>query len=526
MTTELTYEELVQKVQQLEEERKTQSGFSRQGAKAVLAMSSVMNIEGRLEDHLPQIAEHLSQLLNVERSTLFVLSGEYLRLMLTTGFAEGFEGSISLDLQMGLVGTCVLNDKVVNVANAYDDLRFYQKIDQQTGFRTESVLCVPLHDDTGSVLGALQLLNKKTGVFTTDDEQYALQRTGELDANDLDSDLGKEKIVTLLDELKEALSCARGSVFVFDQASGTLRSVVADGVVGGDLQVSMNLGIAGISAITGQEFIINDAYADPRFNQNSDRKSGFQTRQILCIPMKNQSGKIIGVIQGINKREGVFDQSDVDLLKQVTTFLAMYIENSLLLKEYRQQFESVLEVMAASIDAKDPLTASHSKMVREYSLGIARELGFKEQDLDVLNVAAWLHDYGKLGIKEEVLTKPGRLSAEEFDHIKEHAAKTRIILEKMFLAPRYRNVPLVASCHHERLDGTGYGNGLHEQEIPFLAKIITVADVFDALTAKRHYREAMPDEKALAILEQGIGTQFDENIVAAMKQYLQKRKSS
>ena len=284
----------------------------------------------------------------------------------------------------------------------------------------------------------------------------------------------------------------------------------------------MNLGVAGIVALTGNEIVIEDAYEDERFNRSLDKKSGFRTKQILCVPLINHQDEIIAVIQLINKREGNFDDDDLNLVKKLSSFVAIYIENSILLKEYRQQFQSILEVMAASIDAKDPLTASHSKMVKEYSVGIAKELGFNGKDIDVLSVAAWLHDYGKLGIKEDVLTKAGKLSSEEYDHIKKHAANTRTILEKMFLAQRYKNVPLIASSHHERLDGQGYSNGLSEYEIPYFAKIIAVADVFDALTAKRHYRNALSAEKAFEILDQGIGTQFDDHIVSAMKRYWQK----
>ncbi|MCP4622931.1 MAG: HD domain-containing protein, partial [bacterium] len=122
-----------------------------------------------------------------------------------------------------------------------------------------------------------------------------------------------------------------------------------------------------------------------------------------------------------------------------------------------------------------------------------------------------------------ILKKPGKLTSEEFDHIKQHVVTTRKILEKMHFMPKYSDVPLIASCHHERLDGSGYCGGLKSAEIPFAAKIIAVADVFEALTARRHYRDALPLEDAFKILEQGIGSQFDGNIVMALKRYLDRR---
>ncbi len=179
----------------------------------------------------------------------------------------------------------------------------------------------------------------------------------------------------------------------------------------------------------------------------------------------------------------------------------------------------MLEVLAASIDAKDPLTAGHSERVNEYAVGIARELGFKDAETDILSVSALLHDYGKIGIDENILKKPGKLTPEEYEHIKKHAVKTRDILNKMNFIRKYHNVPFIASCHHECPDGSGYPDGIRGNEIPFMARIIAVADVFEALTARRHYREALSSEQAFEILEQGIDTKFDGNIIAALKKY-------
>jgi HD-GYP domain-containing protein (c-di-GMP phosphodiesterase class II) len=195
----------------------------------------------------------------------------------------------------------------------------------------------------------------------------------------------------------------------------------------------------------------------------------------------------------------------------------MFIENVLLFDEQNRQFQSILAVLAASIDAKDPLTAGHSKKVAEYSIAIGRELGFGEEDIDILNVAALLHDYGKLGIDDRILKKPGKLTEEEFDHIKQHIINTRSILNKMSFVRKYKKVPLVASSHHERLDGSGYSEGLTDNKIPFMAKILAVADVFEALTAKRHYRDALSPEEAFKILDKEAGTKLDENVIAALK---------
>lgn len=514
------YNELLQKVHDLEEENINLSQTVK-SSEAILTMSNLMNMAGSFEQQMPLIMNQISKLVDAEKSSLFLMSGRNLSLMFMSHFAENMKENIQLDLKMGLVGTCILNNRIINIANAYDNPYFNPDVDKKTGFRTESVLCVPFSKN-GTIAGAIQLINKKNGIFSPEDEKITLQKISVFADIDLTDESAKATATSLISELKDSVNFARGSVYLINIDKSELSPLAAEDVDVKDLHLSIKLGIAGIVAVTGKELIINDAYGDERFNQSTDNKTGFRTKQLLCIPLTNQAGKIVAVLQAINKKTGTFNEKDLKIFKNLAPLLCVYLENFLLFKDHQLQFYSILEVMAASIDAKDPLTATHSQKVSEYATGIARELGFKEEDIDILNVAAWLHDYGKIGIKEAVLTKPGRLTVEEFNHIKEHTINTRTILNKMYFARRYKNVPFIAACHHERLDGKGYNGGLVEEEIPFFSKIIAVADVFDALTAKRHYREALADEKAFEILDNGIGTQFDGNIVAAMKNYREK----
>jgi HD-GYP domain-containing protein (c-di-GMP phosphodiesterase class II) len=162
-------------------------------------------------------------------------------------------------------------------------------------------------------------------------------------------------------------------------------------------------------------------------------------------------------------------------------------------------------------------------MVEKLSIAIGRELGFDEETLDILSVAALLHDYGKIGIDDYILKKPGKLSPEEYAEIQKHVTITYGILSKMHFARKYRKVPIIAASHHERLDGSGYSHGTKGDDIPLMGRIIAVADVFEALTADRHYRGAMPKEKALAILNDEVKRgKLDGNIVAALESHLQK----
>jgi HD-GYP domain-containing protein (c-di-GMP phosphodiesterase class II) len=174
-----------------------------------------------------------------------------------------------------------------------------------------------------------------------------------------------------------------------------------------------------------------------------------------------------------------------------------------------QLLESYFSTLAATLDARDPYTAGHSMRVAKYSVQIGRSYGMPLEQLDLLNKSALLHDIGKIGIRDNVLLKEGKLTDEEFAQIKLHPVLGEAIL--MQIQPAEAMAPLLPGVrsHHERYDGRGYPDGLAGEEIPLFGRIMAVADAFDAMTSDRPYRKGMPFEKALAILEEGKGTQWD-----------------
>ncbi len=505
--------DLQERIRELEMENRRLKRFCRIG--------KTICVERDLQKLIPLIMSEISKALNADRSSLFLIDWD--RMELWSSFAEGLKSEkICIKLKMGLVGMCVFTKRLVNAPDARSDPRFNPEIDEMSGFRTESVLGAPLFDGNGEVMGVIELLNKKTGIFTKEDE-----RNTETTANSFKIDgaegLSKEKARLLIRELRRWIDFERGSVFLVDREKGALTSLYAEGFGDKNIHLTLNLGIAGLAAMTDRDINMEDAYRDSRFDKSEDERSGYRTRCILCVPLKGQAGDVMGVIEVINKIDGPFTDSDMENLKTLSSFVAISIENSTLLHEQQRQFESILEVLAASIDAKDSLTAGHSKNVSGYAIGIARELGFEESEIDSLRAAAWLHDYGKLGVDDSVLKKPGKLSHDEYKHIKQHVVNTRNILSKIYFSRKYRSVPMIASCHHERLDGKGYMDGLRGHEIPFMSKIITVADVFEALTADRHYRKALSPDAALRELEKGVGSAFEESIVTALGNYLASR---
>ncbi len=271
-------------------------------------------------------------------------------------------------------------------------------------------------------------------------------------------------------------------------------------------------------------FLINDIDEPqidlPDYSLNFLRKTG--CRAVICCPILCD-GKALGVLTVDHTHtHRPLTQSDLNLLSGLASVIGVSIRNAQLLASRKRQFNSTLHVLAATIDARDPLTAGHSEKVTEYSLGICRELGLSEDYCEMVRVAALLHDYGKIAVPDAILKKAGRLTVEEYDIVKTHAQRTHSILKQINFEGIYKRVPVVAGAHHEKVDGSGYPKGLTDAEIPIGSKIIAVADFFEAITAQRHYREPMPLNIAYKVLKQEAFSHFDGKIVKAFLSYFKK----
>ncbi|MCM2265689.1 MAG: HD domain-containing protein [Desulfuromonadales bacterium] len=242
-------------------------------------------------------------------------------------------------------------------------------------------------------------------------------------------------------------------------------------------------------------------------------------KSFVCCPIICD-GESIGVLAVDNLRTSrPLMQSDKSLLMGIAPVIGVSIRNAELLLSKEKEFRSTLQVLAASIDARDPLTAGHSEKVTEYSVGICDELNMGSDFRECVRVAALLHDYGKIGVPDSILKKVGRLSTEEYEVIKTHTAQTRDILERINFEGKYADVPLIAGSHHEKWNGNGYPLGLKGEEIHIGARIIAVADHFEAITSKRHYRDPMPVVVAIDELLKYSGSYFDPQVVKAFVRY-------
>lgn len=331
----------------------------------------------------------------------------------------------------------------------------------------------------------------------------------------------ERRLDSLLDvitrETQMMLKCDRCSVFVLEASKGELWTQVAQGLVGHRMIRIPLMGNSTVAdcARTAQIINIPDAYCDPRFDPEVDKHTGYVTKSILCVPMTNRLGQVIGVFQVLNKIGGPFTSEDEDWLQGLTAVAAGLIEQAQAYAEIERFVDKTLETLAQTIDKRDPLTAGHSMRVTNYSLLVGQAMMVAEDDIDVLRYSAMMHDYGKIGVPEAILWKNGRLTPEEYATVQKHASITYDLLSNLPFTNRLQEVPFVASCHHEKVDGSGYYRGLRGEEIPFLSRIIAVADVFDALTSVRHYRNRMPIEKVSEIMMNGRDNHFDSPCVDA-----------
>ncbi len=314
------------------------------------------------------------------------------------------------------------------------------------------------------------------------------------------------------------LHADRATVFIVDRDKNELWSRVALGT--GEIRFPVGVGIAGTVAKTGELINIADAYADARFNREPDRRTGYRTQTLLTFPMTGHDGGVIGVFQVVNKQGGPFTQEDEDMLSSLAASAAIALENAQLVAEQRQLWLSLIETLAVTVDARDQQTAGHSQRVTRYAEVIGKSMGLAAKELEKLRAAALLHDYGKIAVRDRFLQKPGKLDEAEFAYMKAHAEKTGEFLAHLDFPRDMREVPVIASQHHERMDGKGYPRGLPAERILVGARIVAAADVFDALTAPRYYKPAYPLDKTLEIMDGMAGNHLDPVVMAAVHRAL------
>jgi len=309
---------------------------------------------------------------------------------------------------------------------------------------------------------------------------------------------------TVENEKKLVLAAGRGDIDIDDRTTAVLYSRLVDEIKNG-----------------------KDALLDSKVDSPFKYSWPDNIKSIIAVPLHGKdrgygsfgkqtqvSSSIIGMMVAVNNIDKLdFDSADIKLFDSVASSCAVFIENSRLFNDLKELFIGSLKALTSSIDAKDPYTRGHSERVAFISHWIAKRCAdeqlLNEEQVGRIYLAGLLHDIGKIGINEAVLCKEGKLTEQEIDHIRTHPTIGADILCGI---KQMRDIVPGVLCHHERIDGKGYPDGLAGEQIPLIGKIIGLADSFDAMTSKRVYRDAMTVEQALEEIKKGLGTQFDEKI--------------
>jgi adenylate cyclase len=343
----------------------------------LLKLSNQMSAFGNLDDVLHAFVEIATRELNAERGTIFLNDPTTNEL-----YSRVAQGHLRHEIRIlntsGIAGSVFTAQESLIILEPYDDPRFNQTIDEQTGFVTRSILCVPIRAGNGNVIGVAQLLNKQKGRFTkvdlnllekmTTQASLALQNAQFIESmqairakeieflnviSEVTSDINISSLLKkVMSEITRMLNADRSTLFLNDEKTGQLWSEVGQGLDSLQIRLPNHLGIAGAVFTSGKGINIPHAYADLRFNPAFDKKTGYFTRSLLCVPITNKEGKVIGVTQVLNKHGGPFNAEDESRLKAFSSEISIALQNAKLfadVQSMKNYNESMLESMSSGV---------------------------------------------------------------------------------------------------------------------------------------------------------------------------------
>ncbi len=317
----------------------------------------------------------------------------------------------------------------------------------------------------------------------------------------------KEVARLVIEEARKVIKLSSVSVLLLNKETDELELI---GEYGHDHEtttcVSRGVGIAGNVLVSGRAEIVNDVQSDPRFVEGS-----VTICSLMCAPLRAKDN-VVGVIKLGNDQPVTYTAEDLKLFTTLASLAAVAIENANLYEQLQDAFYTTVYTLAETIEKRDPYTGNHTKRVMEYSLALGKTLGLSETDMARLKLGAVLHDIGKIGVRDNVLLKESSLTDAEFEQIKMHPVYGEEIISR--ISQLKSAIPGVKH-HHEKFNGRGYPDGLKGEEIDITARIIAVADSFDAMTSNRPYRNGLSVEVAFEELRKYSGSQFDPEIVDA-----------
>ena len=378
---------------------------SLKGLSKLMDTSQILTVRAGIEGLIQRVVTVASEVMDSERASLFLLDHVNGELWSKVAMGMGTE-EIRIPLGQGVAGWAAQHNESVNIEDAYEDSRFNKSVDRETGFRTRTILCAPIRNLMGQPIGVIQVINKKAGVFGPEEERifsvFAHQAAMAVEnfrlfqkvttyhermdimldvttsvAQTLDLDALIFKIV---EKISQALNAERSTLFLVDSKTNELWSKFAEGVEVVEIRFPRSLGLAGLCATTGRILNVKDAYRDSRFYPEVDSQTGFHTHTVLSAPIFNRGGDVIGVTQALNKRGGIFDDEDEDLLKSLASQLSIALENAQLYADVKSHSEKLQETLT-KLEMLEKVKAHLLKFV-PFSVGELIEQDPEELDLE------------------------------------------------------------------------------------------------------------------------------------------------
>ena len=518
----------------------------------VLARANQIASSTELDDLLNQMLDLIIKICGANAGTLYLFDKETNELVFKVVKGDPESQKLigqRISSETGIVGVTIHQDEPLVIEDLTNDPRWYRPLGENQIQHLHNAISLPLLLGSKPI-GAVQVFNYQQAPLqliqllgnrmASEIEKAVLlqasERRGErLEAlvsiiREISTTLDRDQILNLImEKARILLKAEASSLFLLDEATGDLVLHIARDVNETrlpEVRVPKGEGIIGFVVETGETAFVRDADADKRHYSAVDQVSGKDTHDVLAVPLiapkvllGQERGiteaKIIGGLEAINKIEGVFTEADARILRTMADQAATVFHIANLYADANELFLDTIKALVATIDAKDPYTEGHSQRVSEFCVAIAREMGISQEDIHHIRIGSLLHDVGKIGIPDAILSKPERLTPEEFEEMKNHPSMGATIMGQVRMLQT--EIPALEQ-HHERMDGKGYPYGLQENEISLFGRIVAVADVFDALTSNRPYRQAMSAEEALEILHKTAGSHLDVQCVEAMTQ--------
>lgn len=527
-------------------EEKYQSLKSMERLNSLYRINSSLNRTLDLQEILQMVLDRAIDLLDAKKGSILLMDPgrEFLKIFLAHGLPEDIIKNSHVKIGEGIAGWVAKEGKPQLLKKGVKDDRSSVN---KAASKLASAISVPMIC-IDEVVGVLNVSEKSNDRDFTDEEMELLQALADNAANAIRNARLYEKVQRKVEELSalfklstaivsslnrkevlqqimdnaiKLLNASAGSLMILAPEKDEMEIEVAVGLpekVMSETRIKLGEGIAGKVALEKEPRLLKKGIKE---QESKSEEKAVEIPSALCVPMVFRES-VIGVLNVKGKPDGSnFGQSDVELLTMLASQAAIAIVNAELHKSLKNLFVNSIKALANAIEARDEYTRGHSERVTEYSVKIAERMNFPAKEIEKIRYAALLHDIGKIKVKEEILNKPGRLTSEEYRIITEHPAFGAKIMSPV---PEFREILPYMYHHHEKYASGGYPDGVKGDSIPLAARIIAVADTFDAMTSDRPYRNALSIEVALTEIDKNSGSQFDPLIVKVFDELYEQEK--